>query len=130
MKKYLYILLLMTGCAGEGKYTEPVEDFLSEDEETIELIHHLDSVMLNSAKELKNIDETIVAVENTAKREKKIKKELQTTKKELKKAKKELKKVKKELVSLQKIAGKRGFVKKILKIPVDSVEVSKVENKI
>ncbi len=130
MKRYLYILLLITGCAGEGKYSEPIEDFLSEDEETLELIHHLDSVMINSAIELQHIDETIVAVENTAKREKKIKKELKKTQKELKIVKKELKVVKKELVSLQKIAGKRSLVKKILKIPVDSVEVSKVENKI
>ena len=61
---------------------------------------------------------------------KKFKKELKKTKKELKIVKKELKIVKKELVSLQKVGGKRGLVKKILKIPVDSVEVSKVENKI
>ena len=42
------------------------------------------------------------------------------------------KKVKKELVSLQKMAGKRGIVKKLLNIPVDSVEVevSKSENNI
>lgn len=132
MKKYFYILFLITSCAGNGNFEVPKEEYLIEDDETIDLINHFDSVLVTSAKELKSIDKTIVAVENTAKREKKIKKELQTTKKELKKAKKELKKVKKELVSLQKMAGKRGIVKKLLNIPVDSVEVevSKSENNI
>ena len=88
MKNYLILFILFTSCAGEGKYTTPNEDYINDDDGTMELINHLDSVMQTSSIEIDHIDETIVAVNKTVKREKKITKQLKETKKQLKETKK------------------------------------------
>ena len=90
----------------------------------IDLIKHVDSMVINLEPTLEKSKKTEVAVKNTAKREKKLKKELKSTKKELKKVKKALKETKKELAQIKKVAGKKNLIQKVFNVEVDSVEVT------
>tara|TARA_Y100000114_G_scaffold112589_1_gene106413 strand:- start:8467 stop:8853 length:387 start_codon:yes stop_codon:yes gene_type:complete len=128
MKRLLFILFIVSSCAGEGNF--PDDDFLVEsDSSTIYLVQHLDSIRNVIVPEIEESKSTEKIVKNTIKSEKKLKKELKTVKKELKTTKKQLVKAQKEVAKLQKIAGKRNLIQKVLNKEVDSIEVEVTEQK-
>lgn len=130
MKKITYILLLFLtsffvfNCAGEGKNYDYLEETFEEDSLVIDLIKHIDSMVVELEPTVEKSKKTEIAVKNTAKREKKLKKELKITKKELKQVKKDLKETQKELAQIKKMAGKRNLIQKVFNVEVDSVEVT------
>ena len=130
MKKITYISLLFLisffvfNCAGEGKNYDYLEETFEEDSLVIDLIKHVDSMVVELEPTVEKSKKTEVAVKNTAKREKKLKKELKKTKKELQKTKKNLEKTQKELAQIKKMAGKRNLIQKVFNVEVDSVEVT------
>tara|TARA_B100000963_G_scaffold8974_1_gene7041 strand:- start:13505 stop:13909 length:405 start_codon:yes stop_codon:yes gene_type:complete len=129
MKNYLYILLfILSGCSSSISENTPSDlpltDSIIEVDSTLLLVQHMDSIRHCILPEIKKTEKTEIAVKNTVKREKKLKKQLKETKKELKETKKDLKKVQEELTQLKKVAGKRNLIQKVLNIEVDSVEVT------
>lgn len=126
---YIHLLNLFSSCAGEGKNYEYLEETFEEDTLIIDLVKHVDSMVIQLEPTVEKSKETEIAVKETAKREKKLKKELKRTQKELKKVKKNLKEVKEELAQVKKKAGKKNLIQKVFNMEVDSVVVDETVEK-
>ena len=126
MKKILPLIILL-GCSSPKKecidcVTNPIDSTITT---------HMDSLIMENDSLINKIQEQL---EKTVDLEKNVKKTIsqnKTVKKENKKLKKRIKKTNKEIDSIKKeikilkrlIPGKKSFIKKVLNIPVDSVEV-------
>lgn len=126
MKKILPLIILL-GCSSPKEeciscLTNPVDS---------NVVSHIDSLIIENDSLIHKIEEQLEKTVNLEKNVKLTITQNKTVKKENKKLKKRIKKTNKEIDSIKKeikilkrlIPGKKSFIKKVLNIPVDSVEV-------